>query len=161
MGERSHPPCEGWQGNVAGGNGFPQSAETEGRSLGAAVPHSAVRLPRLCQRLLSERWWGDTHCICLSVFLQRRQRNSKEDRVFDYYLGPPLTRMDRHWHSGLQLHAHIFLPNASPDVKSNQSATQELFLCVFGLLLHLKERGDWKKNCCLLKKKKKFRSRGN
>lgn len=55
MGERSHPPCEGWQGNVAGGNGFPQSAETEGRSLGAAVPHSAVRLPRLCQRLLSER----------------------------------------------------------------------------------------------------------
>lgn len=30
MGERSHPPCEGWRGNVAGGNGFSQSAETEG-----------------------------------------------------------------------------------------------------------------------------------
>lgn len=55
MGERSHPPCEGWQGNVAGGNGFSQSAETEGRSLGATVPHRAVRLPRLCQRLLSEQ----------------------------------------------------------------------------------------------------------
>lgn len=68
MGERSHPPCEGWQGNVAGGNGFSQSAETEGRSLGAAVPHRAVRLPRLCQRLLSEQGCGDTHCVCLSVF---------------------------------------------------------------------------------------------
>lgn len=42
MGERSHPPCEGWQGNVAGGNGFSQSAETEGRSLGAAVPCRAL-----------------------------------------------------------------------------------------------------------------------
>lgn len=68
MGERSHPPCEGWQGNVAGGNGFSQSSETEGRSLGAAVPHRAVRLPRLCQHLLSEHGCGDTHCVCLSVF---------------------------------------------------------------------------------------------
>lgn len=65
MGERSHPPCEGWQGNVAGGNGFSQSAGTEGRSLGAAVPHRAVRLPRLCQRFLSEQGCGDTHCVCL------------------------------------------------------------------------------------------------
>lgn len=65
MGERSHPPCEGWQGNVAGGNGFSQSVETEGRSLGAAVPHHAVRLPRLCRRLLSEQGCGDTHCVCL------------------------------------------------------------------------------------------------
>lgn len=30
MGEWSHPPCEGWRGNVAGGNGFSQFAETEG-----------------------------------------------------------------------------------------------------------------------------------
>lgn len=88
MGERSHPPCEGWQGNVAGGNGFSQSAETEGRSLGAAVPHSAVRLPLLCQRLLSEQRCGDTHCICLSVFLWRWQRCSEEATVFDYYCGP-------------------------------------------------------------------------
>lgn len=65
MGERSHPPCEGWQGNVAGGNGFSQSVETEGRSLGAAVPHRAVRLPRLCRRLLSEQGCRDTHCVCL------------------------------------------------------------------------------------------------
>lgn len=67
MGERSHPPCEGWRGNVAGGNGFSQSAETEGRSLGAAVPHRAVRLPQLCQRFLSEQGCGDTHCVCPSV----------------------------------------------------------------------------------------------
>lgn len=88
MGERSHPPCEGWQGNVAGGNGFSQSAETEGRSLGVAVPHSAVRLPRLCQRLLSEQGCGDTHCICLSAFVWHWQRCSEEARVFDYYFGP-------------------------------------------------------------------------
>lgn len=30
MGEWSHPPCEGWRGNVAGGNGFSQFTETEG-----------------------------------------------------------------------------------------------------------------------------------
>lgn len=65
MGERSHPPCEGWQGNVAGGNGFSQSAETEGRSLGAAVLHLTVRLPRLCERLLSEQGRGDSRCVCL------------------------------------------------------------------------------------------------
>lgn len=65
MGERSHPPCEGWQRNVAGGNGFSQSAETEGRSLGAAAPHLTVRLPRLCESPLSEQGCGDTHCVCL------------------------------------------------------------------------------------------------
>lgn len=67
-GERSHPPCEGWQGNVAGGNGFSQSAETEGRSLGGC--RAAPRRPftPTCQSLLSEQGCGDTHCVCLSVF---------------------------------------------------------------------------------------------
>lgn len=88
MGERSHPPCEGWRGNVAGGNGFSQSAETEGRSLEAAAALSAVRLPRLCRRLLSEQSCEDIHCICLDVFLRRQQRNSKENTVFDCYCGP-------------------------------------------------------------------------
>lgn len=116
MGERSHPPCEGWQGNVAGGNGFSQSAETEGRSLGVAVPHSAVRLPRLCQRLLSEQGCGDTHCICLSAFVWHWQRCSEEARVFDYYFGPFLPG----WIDA------IFLPNASAAVKSNRRASPDL-----------------------------------
>lgn len=34
MGEWSHPPCEGWRGNVAGGNGFSQLAETGGGGVG-------------------------------------------------------------------------------------------------------------------------------
>lgn len=70
MGERSHPPCEGWQGNVAGGNGFSQSAETEGRSLGAAVPRRTVSCrpftPTLPALPVGARARG--RLLCLSVF---------------------------------------------------------------------------------------------
>lgn len=88
MGERSHPPCEGWQGNVAGGNGFSQSAETEGRSLGGcrAAPRRPFT-PTLPASPVRAGMWR--HSLCLSVcFLWRWQRCSKEARVFDYYFGP-------------------------------------------------------------------------
>lgn len=91
MGEWSHPPCEGWRGNVAGGNGFSQFTETEGGvgwgvggSLGATVAHRTVRLPRLCRRFPDGP--GTRRCsLCLSVCLRRC---SGEAVAFDYYFGP-------------------------------------------------------------------------
>lgn len=89
MGERSHPPCEGWQGNVAGGNGFSQSAETEGRSLGAAVPYRAVPnrpfTPTLPALPVRARRRGRSFCSW--------QRHSEE--VFDYYFESSLAGMNR------------------------------------------------------------------
>lgn len=77
MGERSHPPCEGWQGNVAGGNGFSQSAETAARSLGA------VRLPpELCQRFQGWRGHRDAHCVGAPVLAAAAAAVS-----CDYYFG--------------------------------------------------------------------------
>lgn len=85
MGERSHPPCEGWQGNVAGVNGFSQSAETEGRSLGAAL-HCPFT-PTLPAFPVGAEMWR--HSLCLSVcFVWCCQHRSKEARVLDYYFGP-------------------------------------------------------------------------
>lgn len=69
MGERSHPPCEGWQGNVAGGNGFSQSAETEGRSLGGrlAARHRPFT-PTLPVFPVGAGTQRRSLCLCLSVF---------------------------------------------------------------------------------------------
>lgn len=71
MGEWSHPPCEGWRGNVAGGNGFSQSAETGGGggSLGATAAPRTVRLPAGTQR-----------CVCLPA--------RRAAPAFDSYFGP-------------------------------------------------------------------------
>lgn len=126
MGERSHPPCEGWQGNVAGGNGFSQSAETEGRSLGAALPRGTVRLPQLCQRFLWEQGRRDTHCVCvclfsveLPVWLQR----GESVWLFFFFLAF-LNGMDRRWHFWLTAALRYFLTKCftSWGVKSKSGA---------------------------------------
>lgn len=107
MGEWSHPPCEGWRGNVAGGNGFSQSAETEGGggSLGATVAHRTVRLPRLCR--------GDAHCVCLSVWHAAPAGRQRLIKISG------LSSRDG-WTLTLRL---IFLRrDASPAVKWNQRA---------------------------------------
>lgn len=43
--ERDRARCEGWQGNVAGGNGFSQPTGTEGRSLGGGCRPSLSPSP--------------------------------------------------------------------------------------------------------------------
>lgn len=71
MGEWSHPPCEGWRGNVAGGNGFSQFAETEGwggGSLGATVVRTALSVyPHSASLFLTDLGRRDAHCVCLPV----------------------------------------------------------------------------------------------
>lgn len=107
--KKGHPACEGWQGNVAGGNGFSQSTETEERSLGAALPHWAARLPWL--------WYGygDTHCVCLSLFLRRCwQICPKDAKVVGCYFEPFLTGIDWHWHFGSELNSDMSSENDSP-----------------------------------------------
>lgn len=93
MGERSHPPCEGWQGNVAGGNGFSQSAETEGRSLGAAVPRRTVPSVYPDSASVSCRSTGARTLVLFVCFPRGWQRHSEE--VFDYYFGSSLAGMNR------------------------------------------------------------------
>lgn len=101
MGERSHPPCEGWQGNVAGGNGFSQSAETEGRSLGAAVRHGAVSLPPPPNSVATVRAKGVeifTVSVCLFL-LQRHQRSWREETVWFLFFKQTLQ---------LQVHSYMY-----------------------------------------------------
>jgi len=93
MGERSHPPCEGWQGNVAGGNGFSQSAETWGSgggSLGAAAPSVYPdSASDSCQS-------GDVETLIVFVCLVFPLAPAASlQRVFDYYFGPFLPTTDR------------------------------------------------------------------
>lgn len=92
VGERSHPPCEGWLGNVAGGNGFSQSPETEGRSLGAAAPSVYPDSASVsCQS-------RDVETLIVFVCLFLRGAGSaapKRRGVFDYHFGGFLTGMDR------------------------------------------------------------------
>lgn len=113
MGERSHPPCEGWRGNVAGGNGFFSVRWNRGEIIrGPRLLHRAVRLPGLCWHLLSEWRRKDTHCVCLSVFSCAPKRHQCLIIILDLFFLTGMIEADTLAYSC----AHIFPYRALPQL---------------------------------------------
>lgn len=102
MGEWSHPPCEGWRGNVAGGNGFSQFAETDGVGGWGTIisgghrgaPHCpfAPTPPASSWRTRDAETLIVLLCVFAAALLWRG--GGVATAAFDYYFGPFFPGMD-------------------------------------------------------------------